>query len=197
MQNYPLPWTFHPQLTEERLSIIAEALLKVQEDTHELLSSSLDDNYTRATCTFGRQKNRIVKLCMSKKYDWLGLSNPNNDYTITIGGIPIRSFSDDPTNPKKANFFRKNSVDQLFASEVTIPTIWRFVVEKPEFEGEGGRVHFAGYNALEEMLSLWTYGEERVTVLHSTDDTPPAPVKIELDDISASVPAKEKKSDNG
>lgn len=56
-------------LTEFGLSIIAEALLKVQEDTHELLSSSLDDNYTRATCTFGRQKNRIVKLCMSKKYD--------------------------------------------------------------------------------------------------------------------------------
>lgn len=98
---------------------------------------------------------------------------------------------------QRANFFRRNSVDQLFASEDTVPTIWRFVVEKPEFEGEGGRVHFAGYNALEEVLSLWTYGEERVTVLHSTDDTPPAPVKIELDDISASVPEKEKKSDNG
>ncbi|WP_227675399.1 hypothetical protein [Klebsiella sp. WP3-S18-ESBL-05] len=60
-----------------------------------------------------------------------------------------------------------------------------------------GECIFAGYNALEEMLSLWTYGEERVTVLHSIDDTPPAPVKIELDDISASVPEKEKKSDNG
>ncbi|WP_072067910.1 hypothetical protein [Pluralibacter gergoviae] len=197
MQNYPLPWTFHPQLTEERLSIIAEILLKVQEDTHDLLSSIDDDNYSRATCTFARQKNRIKRLCLSKKHSWLGLVNPHNDYTITIGGIPIRSFTDDPTNPQRANFFRRNSVDQLFAPEDTVPTIWRFVVEKPEFEGEGGRVHFAGYNALEEVLSLWTYGEERVTVLHSTDDTPPAPVKIELDDISASVPEKEKKSDNG
>ncbi|AGG31081.1 hypothetical protein ABM011_15690 [Morganella morganii] len=196
MQNYSVPWEFHPQLTAERLSVIAEILLKVQEDTHDLLSSIDDDNYSRATCTFARQKNRIKRLCLSKKYSWLGLINPNNDYTITIGGIPIRSFTDDPTNPQRANFFRRNCVDQLFAPEDTIPTIWRFVAEKPEFEGEGGRVHFAGYNVLGEVLSLWTYGEERVAVLHSTDDTPPKPVKIELDDISASVPEKEKKSDN-
>lgn len=194
MQNYPAPWEFSPELTEDRLVVIAEVLLKVQEDTYELLSSKFDDNYTRATATFGRQKNRIVSLCLAKKYDWLGIVNPNNDYTITIGGIPIRSFTDDPEDPKKPNFFRRNSMDQLFSSEKSIPTIWRFVVERPEFEGEGGRVHFAGYNELEEALSLWTYGDEKVRVLQSTDSTPPTPVKIELDEISPSVPDGEQKS---
>ncbi|CAI1655949.1 hypothetical protein [Serratia liquefaciens] len=196
MTTYRLPWEFHPQLSEERLTIIAEEFLKVLENTHEQLSSQLDDNYTRGTCTFGRQKNRIVQLCMEKKYDWLGLLNSTYDYTITIEGIPIRSFSDDPSNPKKQNFFRRNNVDQLWATEDTVPTIWRFVVEKPEFEGEGAKVHFAGYNALEEMLCLWSYGDERVAVLHSTDDTPPTPVSIELDPISVSVTDKEKKSND-
>lgn len=196
MQSYSLPWEYHPQLAKERLSVIAEELLRVQENVHELLSSPLDDNYTRATCTFGRQKNRIIKLCLERKYDWLTLLNPNNDYTIAIEGIPIRSFSDDPENPKKTNFFRKNCVDQLFAPDDLTPTIWRFVVVPPQFEGEGGRVYFAGYNELEELLSLWEYGNERVALLHSTDNTPPAPVKIELDDISVSVAGRNKKSGN-
>ncbi|AUO00323.1 hypothetical protein C0558_00405 [Serratia marcescens] len=199
MPNYRLPWEFTPQLSEERLTIVAKELLKVLDQTFELLSTSLDDNYTRGTCTFGRQKNRVIELCMEGGYSWLKLTNPGMDVTFEIEGVPIRFFADDPVNPKKPGFFRRNQVDQLFAPVDTIPTVWRFVVEKPEFEGEGARIHFVGFNQLEEVLSLWTYGDERTTVLHSTDDTPPKPVSIELDDISPSVPDKsaDKKLNNG
>ncbi|GAA2875652.1 hypothetical protein GCM10010454_34770 [Microbacterium arabinogalactanolyticum] len=136
---------------------------------------------------------------MEGGYSWLKLTNPGMDVTFEIEGVPIRFFADDPVNPKKPGFFRRNQVDQLFAPVDTIPTVWRFVVEKPEFEGEGARIHFVGFNQLEEVLSLWTYGDERTTVLHSTDDTPPKPVSIELDDISPSVPDKsaDKKLNNG
>lgn len=51
----PAPSQFHPQLTVERLSLIAEGILNVLDDTYSQLSTSLDDNYTRGTCTFGRQ----------------------------------------------------------------------------------------------------------------------------------------------
>ncbi|MDE9460910.1 hypothetical protein [Xenorhabdus bovienii] len=196
MTNYRLPWECHPQLSEERLTIIAEELLKVLDNTHEQLSSPLDDNYTRGTCTFGRQRNRLIHLCSDDTYDWLHLANPGMDVTFTIDGIPVRFFSDDPADPKKPGFFRRNEVDQLWKPEVTIPTVHRFVVEKPEFEGEGARVHFIGFNALDEMVSKWTYGESRVTVLHSTDDALPTSVPIELDPISALMPDKDKKSHN-
>lgn len=183
MAKHLYPWEFAPQLNEERLTIMAKELLKVLDQTFELLTTSLDDNYTRGTCTFGRQKNRIIEICMSGEFEWLKLTNPGMDVTFEIEGIPVRFFADDPENPKKPGFFRRNSVDQLFAPESSTPTVWRFVVEKPEFEGEGARVHFVGYNQLEEILSLWTYGDERAAVLHSTDDVPPMPVAIELDDI--------------
>ena len=178
-------------MNEERLTIMAKELLKVLDQTFELLTTSLDDNYTRGTCTFGRQKNRIIEICMSGEFEWLKLTNPGMDVTFEIEGIPVRFFADDPENPKKPGFFRRNSVDQLFAPESSTPTVWRFVVEKPEFEGEGARVYFVGYNQLEEILSLWTYGDERAAVLHSTDDVPPMPVAIELDDI---VPAGAEKT---
>lgn len=198
MSNQPLPWEFTPQLSEDRLTIVAKELLKVLDQTFELLTTTLDDNYTRGTCTFGRQKNRIIELCMEGGHSWLKLTNPGMDVTFEIEGIPVRFFADDPTNPKKPGFFRRNRVDQLFAPVETTPTVWRFVVEKPEFEGEGARIHFVGYNQSEEILSLWTYGDERATVLHSTDSTPPKPVTIELDEISPSVSDKsaDKKRNN-
>ncbi len=71
MAEYKAPWEFYPELTEERLSIIAEELLRVLAHTSEQLSTPLDDNYTKGTCTFGRQRQLLIKLCMSDKYDWL------------------------------------------------------------------------------------------------------------------------------
>lgn len=196
MLDSAFPSDFHPQLSSERLAIVAEGLLKVLDDTHEQLSTSLDDNYTRGTCTFGRQRQYLIKLCTSDVHEWLTLTHAGMDVTFEIEGIPVRFFADDPEKPKKPGFFRRNTVDQLWAPEVTTPTMWRFVVEKPEFEGEGARVHFVGYSPLEEVLCLWTYGEERTAVLHSVDDSAPVAAKIELDPISAAKPDEDKKRNN-
>lgn len=194
MSKKPLPWDFHPQLTEERLTIIAKELLQVLNDTYAQLSTTLDNNYTRSTCTFGRQWQLLIDLCLSGQYDWLHLTNAGLDITFTIDTIPVRFFTDDPANPKKDGFYRRNPADQLFAPEVNIPVLHRFVVEKPEFEGEGAKVHFISYNALDEEVSKWTYNDEPTTaLLHSTDDTPPESVRIELDDIRPSRPEKEEK----
>lgn len=197
MAEYQLPWAFFPQLTEERLAMVAEELLTVLDETYDLLSTPLDDNYTRGTCTFGRQRQQLIRLCQSGKFDWLKLTHPGMDVTFEIDTIPVRFFADDPENPKKPGFFRRNEVDQLWEPEATIPTVHRFVVEKPEFEGEGARVHFIGYNEFDEIVTKWTYGEGRTPpVLHSTDDTPPAPVSIDLDPISVASPDKDKKVQN-
>lgn len=198
MSNLSAPWEFHEQLCEERLQIIAKALLDVLDHTYAQLSTPFDDNYTRGTCTFGRQRQCLIQLCVKGSYDWLKLTNPGMDVTIEFDTIPIRFFADDPENPKKPGFFRRNSVDQLWAPEVTTPSLWRFVVEKPEFEDEGALVHLVGFNPIGEILSKWTYGEDKVAVLHSTDSTPPAAATIELDPISAAIPegSKEKKPNN-
>lgn len=197
MHQHRSPWFFHPQLAEDRLTTLAESLLNVLDDTYLQLSTPLDDNYTRGTCTFGRQRQQLIQLCQNGELSWLKLTNPGMDITFEIEGIPVRFFADDPENPQKPGFFRRNEVDQLWAPEFTQPTRHRFVVEKPEFEGEGARVHFVGYNELEEIVSRWTYGDGRATpVLHTVDKTPPASVPIELDPISVATPSKDKKAEN-
>jgi hypothetical protein len=196
MQTHPYPWFFYPELSEERLTVIAEELLNVMDMTYSQLSSSLDDNYTRGTCTFGRQRQMLIALCLSGKYPWLQLTHPGMDVTFNIENIPVRFFADDPDNPKKPGFFRRNVVDQLFEPQLTTPTLHRFVVEKPEFEGEGARVHFIGTNALDEIVSKWSYGEGRVALLQGIGDTQPASVPIALDPIRAPARDKQRKLDN-
>lgn len=195
MHIHRVPWEFYPQLSHERLTVIAEELLQVLDRTYEQLSSPFDDNYTRGTCTFGRQRQMLIALCLSGKHNWLQLTHPGMDVTFNIEAIPVRFFADDPENPKKPGFFRRNVVDQLFEPELTTPTLHRFVVEKPEFEGEGARVHFIGTNALDEIVSKWTYGESRISVPQLEAQTPPIPVAIELDPIKAFRPEKEGNSD--
>lgn len=196
MQTHRVPWDFYPQLSHDRLTVIAEELLQVLDRTYEQLSSPYDDNYTRGTCTFGRQRQMLIALCLSGRYSWLQLTHPGMDVTFNIDNIPVRFFADDPENPKKPGFFRRNVVDQLFEPQLTTPTLHRFVVEKPEFEGEGARVHFIGTNALDEIVSKWTYGEGRVSVLQYSDETLPITVAIELDPIKALRREKEGNSDD-
>ena len=196
MQTHRVPWDFYPQLSHDRLTVIAEELLQVLDRTYEQLSSPYDDNYTRGTCTFGRQRQMLIALCLSGRYSWLQLTHPGMDVTFNIDNIPVRFFADDPENPKKPGFFRRNIVDQLFEPQLTTPTLHRFVVEKPEFEGEGARVHFIGTNALDEIVSKWTYGEGRVSVLQFSDETLPITVAIELDPIKALRREKEGNSDD-
>lgn len=196
MQTHRVPWDFYPQLSHDRLTVIAEELLQVLDRTYEQLSSPYDDNYTRGTCTFGRQRQMLIALCLSGRYSWLQLTHPGMDVTFNIDNIPVRFFADDPENPKKPGFFRRNVVDQLFEPQLTTPTLHRFVVEKPEFEGEGARVHFIGTNALDEIVSKWTYGEGRVSVVQFSDETLPIPVAIELDPIKALRREKEGNSDD-
>ncbi len=128
MHIHRVPWEFYPQLSHERLTVIAEELLQVLDRTYEQLSSPFDDNYTRGTCTFGRQRQMLIALCLSGKHNWLQLTHPGMDVTFNIEAIPVRFFADDPENPKKPGFFRRNVVDQLFEPELTTPTLHRFVV---------------------------------------------------------------------
>ncbi|MFD0706600.1 hypothetical protein [Photorhabdus akhurstii] len=44
------------------------------------------------------------------------------------------------------------------------------------------------------MLSQWTYDNSKISVLHSTDNTPPSAVTIELDPISAAAPDKSREN---
>lgn len=170
-----LPWQVNKDLTEQRLSIIAEGLLNVRHDTYAELATKLDDNYIRGCATFGRQRQWLMQLAKSGQYGWLTLASPAMDLTVNIGSIPVRFFTDEHDSPKKPGYFKRNEVDQLFSTDDTKPVMFRFVVEPAATTDDEDRVFFIGHNVYQELLVEWQY-RPRATVMLPVEPQTPMPV---------------------
>lgn len=176
-----LPWQAHNDLTEERLSILAEGLLNVRHDTYAELATRLDDNYSRGCATFGRQRQWLMQQAKSERYDWLTLASPAMDLTVNIGSIPVRFFTDDHDSPKKPGYFKRNDVDQLFSSDDTEPVVFRFVVEPAATSEDEDRVFFVGHNVYQEVVVEWQYRPRTAIILPVESNAPQAVVQSDAE----------------
>jgi hypothetical protein len=177
------PWDYYPELTSDRLSVIAVALLDVFDDVQRSLSTDLDNSYTRGTTTFGRQKEKLIQLCRSSVYHWLDLRNTSNDLVCQIERVPFRFFSDDHAAPKKKSFWRRNAQDNLFPVSDDEPIYWRFVVESPLTDQDEASAYFIGCNANQELVCEWKY-EHPVRTLRTTNNARPAEVATPAPEVS-------------
>ena len=171
------PSNFNRSLSDDRLRTIAAALLEVRHDTLALLSSPYDDNYTRESTVFGRQRNLLIEMAMGPENDWMTLAHAGMDVTFRIDEVPCRFFTDDSETPRKDGFFKRNAVDSLFASDDRLPVMWRFVVEPALSDDGEDRVLFVGFNVYQEKVSQWVFRPSMPT-LHSIGDEPPAPTLL-------------------
>jgi len=186
------PSNFNRSLADDRLRIIAAALLEVRHDTLVLLSSPYDDNYTRESTVFGRQRNLLIEMAMGPENDWMTLAHAGMDLTFFIDEVPCRFFTDDSETPRKGGFFKRNAVDSLFASDDRLPVMWRFVVEPALSEDGEDRVLFVGFNVYQEKVSQWVFRPSMPT-LHSVGDEPPVATPLP----AASVELIDDESDTG
>lgn len=194
------PSHFYPELSDARLSAIAAKLLDLRFVTLLEMQSRFDDNYTRETVVFGRTRNMLIDMAMRGGYEWMTLVHAGMDVTIRIGNIPCRYFRDDSSSPEKAGFFKRNLVDDLFATDEGEPVMWRFIVERALIEENEDRVFFAGYNIFHEKVSEWVYSASN-PLLHAIDRDvpnstaiPSAVVGLRDDHVDDSV---ERKTGNG
>lgn len=176
--------TFYPELSDDRLRVIAVKLLDIRYSTFREINSPYDDNYTRETAVFGRSRNMLIALAMGRQYSWMSLKHAAMDVTFNIGNVPCRYFRDDPNNPEKAGFFKRNAVDDLFALDDGHPVMWRFVVERALNEDDEDRVFFAGYNGYQEKVSEWMY-QLSAPFLHAVG--PEIPVEAKIPDAIVEV----------
>jgi hypothetical protein len=172
-----IPSTFYPELSDDRLRIVAVKLLDIRHSTIREMNSEFDDNYTRETAVFGRSKNMLIALAQSNQYEWMSLKNAGMDVTFKINRVPCRFFRDDPNSPEKLGFFKRNAVDDLFEMDEQHPVMWRFVVEKALTEDDEDRAFFVGYNVFQEKVAEWMYRASS-PMLHTIDHEVPASAEI-------------------
>ncbi|MDD5493758.1 MAG: hypothetical protein PHG36_03695 [Dehalococcoidia bacterium] len=170
------PTLFSPDLTNDRLNVIACLLLDARYSALNDASTELDDRYTQGCLAFGRQRQAIIRAWNNKSYPWLAVSHGGTDLIFRIGTVMIRFFTDDSTRPKKSPVLIPTQAESaqlsIFEPNDTEVVLWRFIVEPAFNDDEGDSVCFIGINAFNEILCRWKY-EDSVSVLHSIDNTTP------------------------
>lgn len=178
------PSQYYSDLTEERLRVVAERLLDVRFETLQDLQSPFDDNYTRESTVYGRQRQMLIQTALNNELEWLSISHAGMDVTFKIGGVPCRFFTDDPSCPVKHGFFRRNPTDNLFEIEDQHPVLWRFVIEKAFSEEAEDSVYLLGFNAIDEKVCEWKYRPSTPLIPPSKTEIPPsvpiAPAQVSL-----------------
>lgn len=211
----PHPQHFEPVLTDERLNILAKALLEECYSTEDDLQSSYDSGYSRGCTRFDRQKNKLKLLAL--QHPWLTISDGSNRLVMAIEGLPFRFARDDHTSPRKPatllvsgteaiqreKFIIENQFEMDFdgishSERMRQPSFWRFFVEVSESleDGRDYNIYFVGFNELKEAVCVWEYAN-KVVVATSIDDT--EHVAVVLSPAVAQVPLKpvEKQANHG
>ena len=95
-----LPWEYHPDLTEERIIIIACLIAAARDDAVELFDEAAgDDGWTLGCRASQFARARILRAAAEGKFLWLDLLDRSRRLVFTIGEVPVRIYRGDADEP--------------------------------------------------------------------------------------------------
>lgn len=174
--NMPQPAHFEPELTTNRLEMVARWLLEEYYSTEDDLVRDTDNNYTRGCTSFMRQRVRVIQEYKSGRHSWLGMLNNGNDLVFTIGGIPCRYSNDDAASPTKQAVTTANQYQASFLNfdDDKKPSRFCFVIDRGQSGAEEPHVEFLGFTVAGVVVCRWTSNKVRVLSIEGTQSLPPA-----------------------
>lgn len=154
------PSDYHPHLTDDRLSAIAEMLFSARYEAAQLHDpKSGDDAWSLGCRGFAWCRNRLLRKTASRDWPWLGIVSASKRLIVRIGDVPVRFYrgiSDNPPQKTLANW--SDETQQLvfaFGEDSDLKDMkWRFVIETG-FLGEPIKVIFAGYTDAGKVYCSW------------------------------------------
>jgi hypothetical protein len=99
------PWHHHPSLTSDRLVTVAGLILKGRSNALGRHEPEIgDDRWILGSRAFSCAKYEIVQA--SQKIEWLEAIENGLELTFKIGGVPLRFYRGEPTDPHERTLRR-------------------------------------------------------------------------------------------
>lgn len=95
-----LPWEYHPDLTEERIVVVARMIIDGRQAAVELFDEQAgDDGWTLGCRAFQFGRARILRAADAGAYDWLRVIDRSLQLIFTIGEVPVRIYRGEAEEP--------------------------------------------------------------------------------------------------
>jgi len=178
-----MPWEVHPDLTEDRLEMVARLLAEVRNEARDEYDPEKGDGPWNLGCTaFYRSCSRISQA--ASDFDWLGVIDPNFRFVFGIGAVPVRFFHGAAVSPR-SNLLIRSNLELVWEQEVMEfvdekeQQGWRWVIAiETDVEGYVAQVVIVQVNERKETRNAWSIPFEGTVSVLAALGKVKAPVKL-------------------
>lgn len=94
------PWEYDPCLTEDRLVQIGQLLERGRGDAVDRHDPTIGgDGWTLGVCAYNYGCFQVRRTAGTPGFEWLRVINPGKHFQFSVGGVPMRFWRGDPTDP--------------------------------------------------------------------------------------------------
>ena len=153
------PWDYHPDLTEDRIKILAGMLVDGRHAALERFDEEAGDNgWTHGCRAFQFCRHRVLQAVDGGEYLWLTAIDRTLQLIFKIGEVPVRIYkgdADDPTDRTlRQTFGELRQLEMLFPEhDEGRDLAYRFAVET-DVDGSVLAVKFVGLRG-ESAVLIW------------------------------------------
>lgn len=128
------PWECHPDLTEERLRLVAKFFADTAtEVASEHRPESGDDAWSLGCRRNAWWRNRMLDIVRSGDWPWLYVISPTKGFVFSVGAVPMRFYRGRSENPPNNTLsHRQDELRQLslaFGNSNFAELKWRISIE--------------------------------------------------------------------
>lgn len=200
------PAHFHPDLTPDRIDLLATLIALIQDDAlGDLQEDKGDSEWVLGCCGFERCRAAIQKLANEKKIPWLTVVDPSMHFVFRIGTVIVRFCRGDEEGTPNGNALTRVNEETALYKQIYLDgffdpdysdCVWRYVVVK----GPGQKVQRVEFKLVRsdnnpvltwiaplkaDISGLLDWMKQTVYV--------PEPV-ADVDDVTFGKPAKKEKN---
>ncbi|NCB47080.1 hypothetical protein EOM81_08705 [bacterium] len=155
------PWIMNPDLTWEKIKVIADLICTVRSEVIDLHEEDQGD--TRLCLgirAYERARMRIINLANSNVYSWLSILTETGRFTFKIGNTPVRFTRNCPELLPTRKLIVSEEARQFVFDDIypgygqSEPIVWFFVVDTPAMV-PAETMYLVGYTLNKEIRCQW------------------------------------------